>query len=86
MIIKKIGDGSFAQAWVAKWHMANVAVKIMSLDLDTFRPEFNFNCMLHHPNVVRFLGAAVNNQIGQVSLYLWPIEGQMRGIFSSCSQ
>mmetsp|Transcript_9438 Transcript_9438/g.16212 ORF Transcript_9438/g.16212 Transcript_9438/m.16212 type:complete len:288 (+) Transcript_9438:56-919(+) len=76
MIIKKIGDGSFAQAWVAKWHMANVAVKIMSLDLDTFRPEFNFNCMLHHPNVVRFLGAAVNNQIGQTALIMELCENQ----------
>ena len=47
--------------------MAHVAVKIMETgDLTAFKQEVNFNRMLHHPNVVRFFGAAVNHEIGQV--------------------
>jgi len=73
-LVKVIGSGSFGTTYVAKWHMAHVAVKVMKVeggalgfgDKDeedenskTFFREVNFHRMLHHPNVVRFLGATV---------------------------
>eukprot|EP00976_Prorocentrum_cordatum_P042451 860050-Prorocentrum_minimum.AAC.2 len=50
-IIKKIGDGSFAQTWVAKWHMAHVAVKIMEVgsgDHQRWEPSWCGPCGVHN--------------------------------------
>lgn len=58
--IKVIGSGSFGVTYVAKWHMAHVAMKVMKFDeaneeqgFASFFFEVDFHRMLHHPNVVR---------------------------------
>ena len=55
-----IGSGSFGVTYVAKWHMAHVAMKVMKFDeaneeqgFASFFFEVDFHRMLHHPNVVR---------------------------------
>jgi serine/threonine protein kinase len=57
--IKVIGSGSFGVTYVAKWHMAHVAMKVMKFDeaneeqgFASFFFEVDFHRMLHHPNVV----------------------------------
>lgn len=75
--IKVIGSGSFGVTYVAKWHMAHVAMKVMKFDeaneeqgFASFFFEVDFHRMLHHPNVVRFLGASTRGPTRSPALLL----------------
>ncbi|KAK3252561.1 hypothetical protein CYMTET_38155 [Cymbomonas tetramitiformis] len=68
LVLKKIGTGSFGQVFVGRWHMTQVAIKVMDIGCkpiqvwDTFCREIKFHYRLHHPNIVRFLGACTRNE------------------------
>eukprot|EP00854_Cymbomonas_tetramitiformis_P000922 gene922-1437_t len=76
-LVKKIGDGSFGRVFVGKWNMTNIAIKVMDTDVPdlddlwrSFWREINFHCKLHHPNIVRFLGACTKNKAPALLLEL----------------
>lgn len=60
---KRIGRGAAGTTYLAKWAGQRVAVKcasISELGLDGWRTELASLKQLHHPNIVRFLGAIYN--------------------------
>lgn len=61
---KRIGRGAAGTTYLAKWTGQKVAVKcasISELGLDGWRTELASLKQLHHPNIVRFLGAIYNS-------------------------
>lgn len=67
-VLRKIGTGSFGQVFVGRWHMTQVAIKVMDIGCkpiqvwENFCREIKFHYRLHHPNIVRFLGACTRNE------------------------
>ena len=59
--LKKIGEGSFGEVFLAKWRETLVVTKLMQKNLGTHHKtlvlkEFDAMTKLHHPNVVQLFG------------------------------
>ena len=63
----KIGAGNFGEVWIANWYGTQVAVKTVLAGISNnedfkrrFLEEIQLMSELHHPNVVLFLGACID--------------------------
>ncbi|KAK9830537.1 hypothetical protein WJX72_012336 [[Myrmecia] bisecta] len=93
-LIKKLGSGSFGQVYEAYYHSAPMAVKILTIDVNSgieglnrtlrrFKDEVDLQRRLSlHPNIVRFLGAACQIPISLDSLRspTYAAQGFMQGM------
>jgi Protein tyrosine and serine/threonine kinase/IPT/TIG domain len=84
---RRIGRGSFGEVFHAFWAGTEIAVKKLPKHmlsnqkfLEDFAQEISIMAQLRHPNVIQFLGVAID----KVSLYMLT-EFMPRGEFSFCS-
>jgi len=60
---KRIGRGSAGTTYLARWHGQDVACKVAAISemgLGGWNTELSSLKQLHHPNIIRFLGAIYN--------------------------
>ena len=68
-----LGQGSFASVYLARWHGAGVAVKVLHTankaasknDIKKFMKELAQLCQCSHPNLIQFIGVTTK-QFGEV--------------------
>ena len=87
---EKLGTGSYGTVQVALFRGTRVAAKCMhelilsDYNKELFVKEMNMSALLHHPNIVQFIGALVNAknsillyELMETSLYSYLQEGQV---------
>ncbi|KAH3742577.1 ankyrin repeat protein [Pelomyxa schiedti] len=69
-----VGSGTSGKVYRALYKGAEVAVKVLKAwedetEVEEFRKEFEIMCVLHHPNIVTFMGACIEPQLCIVMEY-----------------